>query len=73
MRRAKIGFIFQRFNLSPLSPPWATSRSPTTSPPSAPGKRELDKPLLDHLTEMLGIKDASITAPTNSPAASSSA
>jgi len=57
MRRAKIGFIFQRFNLLPtLSAMGNIEIAHDISTLSAPEKRELDKPLLDHLTEMLGIK-----------------
>ncbi len=57
MRRAKIGFIFQRFNLLPtLSAMGNIEIAHDISSLGAPTKRELDKPLLDHLTEMLGIK-----------------
>jgi putative ABC transport system ATP-binding protein len=57
MRRAKIGFIFQRFNLLPtLSAMGNIEISHDIANLGAPTKRELDRPLLDHLTEMLGIK-----------------
>jgi putative ABC transport system ATP-binding protein len=57
MRRAKIGFIFQRFNLLPtLSAMGNIEISHDISTLGASTKRELDKPLLDHLTEMLGIQ-----------------
>jgi putative ABC transport system ATP-binding protein len=57
MRRAKIGFIFQRFNLLPtLSAMGNIEIAHDISSLGAATKRELDKPLLDHLTEMLGIR-----------------
>src|SRR5437868_5193767 len=57
MRRAKIGFIFQRFNLLPtLSAMGNIEIAHDISGLGASTKRELDKPLLDHLTDMLGIK-----------------
>jgi putative ABC transport system ATP-binding protein len=57
MRRAKIGFIFQRFNLLPtLSAMGNIEISHDIANLGRTAKRELDKPLLDHLTDMLGIK-----------------
>jgi putative ABC transport system ATP-binding protein len=57
MRRAKIGFIFQRFNLLPtLSAMGNIEIAHDISTLGASTKRELDKPLLDHLTDMLGIQ-----------------
>ena len=57
MRRAKIGFIFQRFNLLPtLSAMDNIEIAHDISTLGAPTKRDLDKPLLDHLTDMLGIQ-----------------
>jgi putative ABC transport system ATP-binding protein len=57
MRRAKIGFIFQRFNLLPtLSAMGNIEIAHDIATLGAPTKRELDRPLLDHLTEMLGIQ-----------------
>jgi putative ABC transport system ATP-binding protein len=57
MRRAKIGFIFQRFNLLPtLSAMGNIEIAHDIATLGAPVKRELDKPLLDHLTDMLGIQ-----------------
>jgi putative ABC transport system ATP-binding protein len=57
MRRAKIGFIFQRFNLLPtLSAMGNIEISHDISNLGATTKKELDKPLLDHLTDMLSIK-----------------
>ena len=57
MRRAKIGFIFQRFNLLPtLSAMGNIEIAHDISALGASVKRELDKPLLDHLTDMLGIQ-----------------
>ena len=57
MRRAKIGFIFQRFNLLPtLSAMGNIEIAHDISNLGASSKKELDKPLLDHLTDMLGIQ-----------------
>src|ERR1700738_1663412 len=57
MRRAKIGFIFQRFNLLPtLSAMGNIEIAHDIATLGATTKRELDKPLLDHLTDMLGIQ-----------------
>jgi putative ABC transport system ATP-binding protein len=57
MRRAKIGFIFQRFNLLPtLSAMDNIEIAHDISTLGASTKRDLDKPLLDHLTDMLGIQ-----------------
>jgi putative ABC transport system ATP-binding protein len=59
MRRAKIGFIFQRFNLLPTLS--AMGNIEIAHDISGLGDRnnknkKLDMPLLDHLTDMLGIK-----------------
>jgi len=57
MRRAKIGFIFQRFNLLPtLSAMGNIEIAHDIATLGAATKRELDRPLLDHLTDMLGIQ-----------------
>src|ERR1700734_1206555 len=57
MRRAKIGVIFQRFNLLPtLSAMDNIEIAHDIANLGASAKRELDRPLLDHLTDMLGIK-----------------
>jgi putative ABC transport system ATP-binding protein len=57
MRRAKIGFIFQRFNLLPtLSAMDNIEIAHDISTLGASAKRGLDRPLLDHLTDMLGIQ-----------------
>jgi putative ABC transport system ATP-binding protein len=57
MRRAKIGFIFQRFNLLPtLSAMGNIEIAHDIATLGAPTKSALDRPLLDHLTEMLGIQ-----------------
>jgi putative ABC transport system ATP-binding protein len=57
MRRAKIGFIFQRFNLLPtLSAMGNIEIAHDISNLGAATKHPLDKPLLDHLTDMLGIQ-----------------
>src|ERR1700722_816777 len=56
-RRAKIGFIFQRFNLLPtLSAMGNIEIAHDIANLGATTKRELDRPLLTHLTEMLGIQ-----------------
>jgi putative ABC transport system ATP-binding protein len=56
-RRAKIGFIFQRFNLLPtLSAMGNIEIAHDIANLGAATKRELDRPLLTHLTEMLGIQ-----------------
>ncbi len=57
MRRAKIGFVFQRFNLLPtLSAMGNIEIAHDIANLGAATKKELDKPLLDHLTQMLGIE-----------------
>ncbi len=57
MRRAKIGFIFQRFNLLPtLSAMDNIEIAHDIATLGASTKKGLDKPLLDHLTDMLGIQ-----------------
>jgi putative ABC transport system ATP-binding protein len=56
MRRAKIGFIFQRFNLLPTLSAMGNIEIAHDISGLGATKRELDRPLLDHLTEMLGIK-----------------
>jgi putative ABC transport system ATP-binding protein len=56
-RRAKIGFVFQRFNLLPtLSAMGNIEIAHDIANLGASMKRELDRPLLQHLTEMLGIQ-----------------
>src|SRR6202046_1477699 len=56
-RRAKIGFIFQRFNLLPtLSAMGNIEIAHDIANLGASTKRELDRSLLQHLTEMLGIQ-----------------
>jgi putative ABC transport system ATP-binding protein len=57
MRRAKIGFVFQRFNLLPtLSAMGNIEIAHDIANLGASTKQELDRPLLDHLTEVLGIQ-----------------
>ena len=57
MRRAKIGFVFQRFNLLPtLSAMGNIEIAHDIANLGAAEKKPIDQPLLDHLTEMLGIK-----------------
>jgi putative ABC transport system ATP-binding protein len=57
MRRAKIGFIFQRFNLLPtLSAMGNVEIAHDIANLGAANKKELDLPLLEHLTDLLGIK-----------------
>jgi putative ABC transport system ATP-binding protein len=56
MRRAKIGFVFQRFNLLPtLSAMGNIEIANDIANIGAAVKRDLDRPLLAHLTEILGI------------------
>jgi putative ABC transport system ATP-binding protein len=56
MRRAKIGFVFQRFNLLPtLSAMGNIEIAHDIANLGAAAKKELDRPLLDHLTGLLGI------------------
>src|SRR5580704_15373136 len=57
MRRAKIGFVFQRFNLLPtLSAMGNIEIAHDIANLGVSAKQELDRPLLEHLTDMLGIK-----------------
>ncbi len=56
MRRAKIGFVFQRFNLLPtLSAMGNIEIAHDIANLGASPKHELDRPLLEHLTDLLGI------------------
>jgi putative ABC transport system ATP-binding protein len=56
MRRARIGFIFQRFNLLPtLSALGNIEISHDIANLGASPKKPLDRALLDHLSEILGI------------------
>jgi putative ABC transport system ATP-binding protein len=56
MRRAKIGFVFQRFNLLPtLSAMGNIEIANDIANIGALEKKVLDRPLLAHLTEILGI------------------
>jgi putative ABC transport system ATP-binding protein len=56
MRRAKIGFVFQRFNLLPtLSAMGNIEIANDIGNIGASEKKELDRPLLAHLTDILGI------------------
>lgn len=57
MRRHKIGFIFQRFNLLPtLSAMGNIEIANDISNLGAGTENKLDLPLLNHLTELLGIR-----------------
>ena len=57
MRRAKIGFVFQRFNLLPtLSAMGNIEIAHDIANLGVKELKPLDQPLLDHLTDMLGIK-----------------
>jgi putative ABC transport system ATP-binding protein len=57
MRRAKIGFVFQRFNLLPtLSAMGNIEIAHEIANLGASTRQELDRPLLDHLTDLLGIR-----------------
>ncbi len=57
MRRAKIGFVFQRFNLLPtLSAMGNIEIAHDISNLGGVAKKEMDRPLLTHLTQILGIE-----------------
>lgn len=57
LRRAKIGFIFQRFNLLPtLSALGNIEIAHDIANLGASQKIPLDRPLLEHLSDMMGIK-----------------
>jgi putative ABC transport system ATP-binding protein len=57
MRRARIGFVFQRFNLLPtLSALGNIEIAHDIANLGASPKKPLDRPLLDHLSDILGIK-----------------
>jgi putative ABC transport system ATP-binding protein len=57
MRRAKIGFVFQRFNLLPtLSALGNIEIAHDVASLGGGPKKPLDRALLDHLTELLGIQ-----------------
>jgi len=57
MRRARIGFIFQRFNLLPtLSALGNIEIAHDIANLGNNGKKPLDRELLDHLSDILGIK-----------------
>jgi putative ABC transport system ATP-binding protein len=57
MRRAKIGFVFQRFNLLPtLSAMGNIEIAHDIANLGAANPKPLDLPLLEHLTDLLGIK-----------------
>ena len=56
MRRSRIGFVFQRFNLLPtLSAMGNIEIAHDIANLGAEAKKELDQPLLKHLTGMMGI------------------
>jgi putative ABC transport system ATP-binding protein len=57
MRRAKIGFVFQRFNLLPtLTAMGNIEIAHDIANLGAADPKPLDRPLLEHLTDLLGIK-----------------
>ncbi|HEV2710921.1 MAG TPA: ABC transporter ATP-binding protein [Edaphobacter sp.] len=56
MRRAKIGFVFQRFNLLPTLSAMGNIEIAHDIANLGSPKKEIDKPLLDQLTHMLGIE-----------------
>jgi putative ABC transport system ATP-binding protein len=57
MRRARIGFIFQRFNLLPtLSALGNIEIAHDIANLGASSRKPLDRELLDHLSDLLGIK-----------------
>lgn len=58
MRRAKIGFVFQRFNLLPTLTALGNIEiaHDIANLGAGNGKKPLDKELLDHLTDLMGIR-----------------
>jgi putative ABC transport system ATP-binding protein len=57
MRRSRIGFVFQRFNLLPtLTALGNIEIAHDIANLGAKEKKPLDRPLLDHLADMMGIK-----------------
>ena len=68
LRREKVGFIFQTFNLLPI----LDARENILLPLSIAG-REVDEEWFDRLIDTVGIRDRLTTARRSSPAASSSA
>jgi putative ABC transport system ATP-binding protein len=56
MRRAKIGFVFQRFNLLPTLSAMGNIEIAHDIAHLGTVKKQLDHPLLTHLTQMLGIE-----------------
>src|ERR1700709_1964457 len=57
MRRSRIGFVFQRFNLLPtLSAMGNIQIARELANPGSQNKKPLDQTLLDHLANLLGIK-----------------
>jgi putative ABC transport system ATP-binding protein len=55
MRRAKIGFVFQRFNLLPTLSAMGNIEIAHDIATLGSPKKEIDRPLLDQLTHMLSI------------------
>ncbi len=68
LRRDRIGFIFQTFNLLPV----LTAEENIVLPLSIAGRKP-DPEWLDRLIDTVGIRDRLTTVPPSSPAASSSA
>lgn len=57
MRRSRIGFVFQRFNLLPtLTALGNVEIAHDIANLGAKEKKPLDRPLLDHLSDLMGIK-----------------
>ncbi len=56
MRRAKIGFVFQRFNLLPTLSAMGNIEIAHEIGNLGAAKKEVDQPLLKQLTDMLGIE-----------------
>jgi putative ABC transport system ATP-binding protein len=56
MRRAKIGFVFQRFNLLPTLSAMGNIEIAHDIANLGSPKKEIDRPLLDQLTHMLSIE-----------------
>ena len=68
MRRDRLGFIFQAFNLVPT----LTALENITLPMDLAGTKA-DKKWLDHVVKTVGLSDRSTTVPASSPAANNNA
>lgn len=68
LRRTRIGFVFQGFNLLPA----LTARENVTLPLRL-ARQRVPRPWLDEVIERVGLAQRPITGPTSSPAVNSSA